>query len=83
MEIPDRADSVDQIPSKPLRLEKAFIIGPIGNKHGAHGTPERQAYEEGVQIRDEVVMPACNALANPSLSASLAPKALEVPAGAP
>ena len=36
-----------------------FVIGPIGDRHAAMGTPERTRFEEAVRIMAEVVEPAC------------------------
>src|SRR5207248_7031599 len=32
---------------------------PIGNRHAAHGSPEREAYEEALRVMEEVIEPAC------------------------
>jgi len=37
----------------------AFIISPIGDKLDARGTPGRAAWEEGVQMWEDVFQPAC------------------------
>jgi hypothetical protein len=36
-----------------------FVIGPIGSERAAHGSAERIAYEEALQIMHEVIEPAC------------------------
>ncbi|HTA13838.1 MAG TPA: hypothetical protein VK781_03180 [Solirubrobacteraceae bacterium] len=36
-----------------------FVIGPIGNRHAAHGTDERETYEQSLRIMEEVIEPAC------------------------
>src|ERR1700676_3102959 len=38
-----------------------FVIGPIGDRDAPHGSPERKAYEEAVQVWEEVIQPACEA----------------------
>jgi hypothetical protein len=38
---------------------RAFVIGPIGDKDAADGTDQRTAFEEGIQIFEEVIAPAC------------------------
>jgi hypothetical protein len=35
-----------------------FVIGPIGNRLAAVGSPERETYEEGLRVMEEVVAPA-------------------------
>lgn len=39
---------------------KAFVIGPIGDKDAPDGSAERAAFEEGIQVFEEVIEPACN-----------------------
>lgn len=39
---------------------KAFVIGPIGDREARDGTESRIAYEEGVQVLEEVIIPACH-----------------------
>ncbi|MER7272050.1 hypothetical protein ABT344_27545 [Micromonospora carbonacea] len=41
---------------------RCFVIGPIGNKHAEYGTPERDAYEEALEVFDKVIKPACKAV---------------------
>lgn len=41
---------------------RCFIIGPIGNRFAAVGTPERERYEEAIQVVEEVILPACGAV---------------------
>jgi len=36
-----------------------FIIGPIGNRHGEFGSPERETYEQSLRVMAEVIEPAC------------------------
>jgi hypothetical protein len=36
-----------------------FVIGPIGNRLAAHGSPERETYEESLRVMEEVIEPAC------------------------
>jgi hypothetical protein len=43
------------------QLTQAFVIGPIGDKDAEDGSLERKAYEEGVQVFEEVIEPACRA----------------------
>lgn len=39
-----------------------FIISPIGDRLAPRGTPPRQAYEENIQMWEEVFEPACKEL---------------------
>src|SRR3954466_6599644 len=39
-----------------------FVIGPIGNRLAAVGTPERETYEESLRVMAEVIEPACGRL---------------------
>src|SRR4051794_24071560 len=36
-----------------------FVIGPIGNRHASHGSPEKETYEESLRVMEEVIQPAC------------------------
>ncbi|MDB1090142.1 hypothetical protein PJ985_21535 [Streptomyces sp. ACA25] len=52
------------IMSQSLRQESGqprscFVIGPIGDPHAAHGSPEREAYEHHLGIFEQVIAPAC------------------------
>jgi hypothetical protein len=48
---------------KPERQRlRCFIIGPIGNRFAAPRTPEREQYEEAIQVLEEVIEPACTAV---------------------
>ncbi|MFJ9566839.1 hypothetical protein ACIRQQ_43250 [Streptomyces fuscichromogenes] len=52
------------ITSQTLRQEsdqprRCFVIGPIGDPHAAHGSPEREAYEHHLGIFEQVIAPAC------------------------
>ncbi|MER6461732.1 hypothetical protein ABT278_14840 [Streptomyces sp. NPDC001228] len=52
------------ITSQTLRLEseqprRCFVIGPIGDPHAPHGSPEREAYEHHLGIFELVIAPAC------------------------
>ncbi|MFK4107736.1 hypothetical protein [Streptomyces sp. NPDC002176] len=35
------------------------MVGPIGDPHAAHGSPEREAYEHYLGIFEQVIAPAC------------------------
>lgn len=41
---------------------KAFVIGPIGDRDAGDGTKERFAYENGIEVLENIVKPACRAL---------------------
>lgn len=50
--------------SEPERKDSAsgcFVIGPIGDKRAPEGSDERVAFEEGIQVFEEVIEPACEA----------------------
>ncbi|MEV2250728.1 hypothetical protein AB0I94_09150 [Streptomyces sp. NPDC050147] len=36
-----------------------FVVGPIGDPHAAHDSPEREAYEHHLGIFEQVIAPAC------------------------
>lgn len=41
------------------RPTTCFVIGPIGNKFAPLGSEDRVAYEEALQVWEEVIQPAC------------------------
>lgn len=41
---------------------KCFVIGPIGNRHAAFDTPERDSYEEALEVFESVIVPACKSV---------------------
>ena len=41
---------------------RAFVIGPIGDRHGAPGSGERATYEDAIEVFESVILPACEAL---------------------
>ncbi|MGC0386841.1 hypothetical protein [Streptomyces sp. SAI-129] len=45
-----------QVPEQPRRC---FVVGPIGDPHAAHGSPEREAFEHHLGIFEQVIVPAC------------------------
>ena len=38
-----------------------FVIGPIGDRLAAVGSPDRQIYEDAIEVWEKVVLPACEA----------------------
>jgi ABC-type transporter Mla subunit MlaD len=42
-------------------LTRCFVIGPIGNKFAPLGSPERESYEEALDVFENVILPACQA----------------------
>lgn len=58
---------------------KAFVIGPIGDKDAADGSPARKAYEEGIQIFEEVIAPACTAFGLDVSRADMISRTGEIP----
>ena len=51
----------DSVTSERQRL-RCFVVGPIGNRFAAPQTAEREAYEEAIQVLEEVILPACHAV---------------------
>ncbi|WP_146243508.1 hypothetical protein [Curtobacterium sp. MCLR17_034] len=36
-----------------------FVIGPIGSKFAAYGSPAREVYETALEVYEKVILPAC------------------------
>lgn len=62
-----------------LKSLRAFIIGPIGDKDSEDGSPARLAFEEGIQIFEEVISPACKAFGLEAVRADLISRSGEIP----
>lgn len=58
---------------------KAFVIGPIGDKDADDGSSARQGYEEGIQVFEDVVAPACTAFGLEAVRADMIPQTGEIP----
>ncbi len=58
---------------------KAFVIGPIGDKDADDGSPARLAYEEGIQVFEEVIAPACIAFGLEAVRADMISQTGEIP----
>jgi hypothetical protein len=58
---------------------KAFVIGPIGNKDAEDGSLARVAYEEGIQIFEDVIAPACTAFGLEAVRADMISRTGEIP----
>jgi hypothetical protein len=58
---------------------KAFVIGPIGDRHAEDGSSSRVAYEEGVQVFEEVIAPACTAFGLEAVRADMISRSGEIP----
>lgn len=56
-----------------------FVIGPIGDRDAAHGSPERNTYEQAVQVWEEVILPACEAFGIIPVRADHISKSGEIP----
>lgn len=41
--------------------QKCFVIGPIGDKNAEYGTEQREAYEQAIEVLEEIIQPACGA----------------------
>ncbi|MFB7976883.1 hypothetical protein [Streptomyces vinaceus] len=50
------AQTLQQESDQPRRC---FVVGPIGDPHAEHGSPEREAYEHHLGIFEQVIAPAC------------------------
>ena len=58
---------------------KAFVIGPIGDKDAEDGSPARLAFEEGIQVFEEVIGPACTAFGLEAIRADMISRSGEIP----
>lgn len=58
---------------------KAFVVGPIGDKDADDGSPARLAYEEGIQVFEDVIVPACTAFGLEAVRADMISEAGEIP----
>lgn len=58
---------------------KVFVIGPIGDKHAEDGSAARLSYEEGIQIFEEVIGPACTAFGLDAIRADMISRSGEIP----
>ncbi|MGV3581992.1 MAG: hypothetical protein ACO1N8_06775 [Methylophilus sp.] len=58
---------------------KAFVIGPIGDKDAEDGSPARLAYEEGIQVFEDVIAPACTAFGLEAVRADMISRTGEIP----
>ncbi|MFF5718525.1 hypothetical protein [Streptomyces buecherae] len=54
---PGRDTTPEERPPAPA--PSCFVIGPIGDKHAEHGTPERRLYEESMRVYEEIIVAAC------------------------
>lgn len=64
---------------QPSPTNKCFVIGPIGEKDAADGSPARIAYEEGIQVFEEVVRPACTGFGLEAVRADMISTSGEIP----
>lgn len=58
---------------------KAFVIGPIGDKDAEDRSPARLAYEEGIQVFEDVIAPACTAFGLEAVRADMISRSGEIP----
>jgi len=58
---------------------KAFVIGPIGDKDAEDGSSPRVAYEEGIQVFEDVIAPACTAFGLEAVRADMISRSGEIP----
>lgn len=59
--------------------QRAFVIGPIGDKDAVPGSAERKAYEEAIEVWEEVIVPACQAFGLSPVRADRIAKPGEIP----
>ncbi|WP_273453295.1 hypothetical protein [Nevskia ramosa] len=57
----------------------AFVVGPIGDRDAEDGDPARLAYEEGIQVFEEVIVPACTAFGLDAFRADMISRSGEIP----
>ena len=60
-------------------IQKCFVVGPIGDKDAKDGTSARSAYEEGIQLYEEVIGPACNFCGFEAVRADMIARSGEIP----
>lgn len=58
---------------------KAFVVGPIGDKDADDGSSARLAFEEGIQVFEEVICPACTAFGLEAVRADMISRSGEIP----
>lgn len=58
---------------------KAFVIGPIGDKDADDRSDARVAYEEGIQVFEDVIAPACTAFGLEAVRADMISQTGEIP----
>lgn len=58
---------------------KAFVVGPIGDKDAEDGSPPRLAFEEGIQVFEDVISPACTAFGLEAIRADMISRSGEIP----
>jgi hypothetical protein len=62
----ERDFDADPLPSEaeesnpPESQLTCFVIGPIGNRHAAIGSTDRETFEESLRVMEEVIRPACS-----------------------
>jgi hypothetical protein len=65
--------------SDTLPQVKVFVIGPIGDRDESHGSSRRIVYEEGIQVLEQIIEPACTALGLEVLRADQITRTGEIP----
>lgn len=63
----------------PTPTNKCFVIGPIGDKDAVDGSSSRTAYEEGIQVFEEVIRPACTGFGLEAVRADMISTSGEIP----
>lgn len=67
------------MPSSSTSPLKAFVIGPIGDKDAEDGSEARLAYEEGIQVFEDVIQPACTAFGLEAARSDMIVRSGEIP----
>lgn len=70
------ASEDDILESTPV---SCFVIGPIGDRDASVGSSERQAYEEAIQVWEDVILPACEGFGILPVRADQIPTTGEIP----
>lgn len=58
---------------------KAFVIGPIGDRDADDGSEEKVAYEQGLEVLENIINPACKSLDIEAYRADHISRAGEIP----
>lgn len=70
---------MEEILSETQPQLKVFVIGPIGDRDDPDGSVRRIIFEEAIQVLEQVIEPACNALGLDVLRADQITRTGEIP----